>query len=358
MHKLSKQAFTLIELLVVIAIIGILSGLIIASMNGSINSANDAKRRSNIDAIRKALIVYGTLNKMAYPTGAPESTGCNIGPNGTTNRCTNLASALSELIPTLPSDPVSGYYTYTSDGVSFTLSALLSTSNFYNYSSSTGFSNTAGQIFTTVGTTNWIAPSACTSINVLVVAGGGGGGSAGGGAGGIVTSSNFSVTAGTSYPVVVGAGGSGSAHSNGGNSSFSTLTAIGGGNGGYGCSNLSTTTGGNGGSGGGGWGCGGTSSGGTGTQGYAGGSGTAASPIDGGGGGGGAGGLGANGPANVRDNLGGIGIASSISGTSVVYAAGGKGNSVSPSISTPNTGNGGDGPNKDGGSGIVIIHCK
>ncbi|MFA5431916.1 MAG: prepilin-type N-terminal cleavage/methylation domain-containing protein [Candidatus Paceibacterota bacterium] len=63
--KSSKEniiAFTLIELLVVIAIIGILSGLIVISMNASINSANDAKRKANIDAIRKALVIYSTVN--------------------------------------------------------------------------------------------------------------------------------------------------------------------------------------------------------------------------------------------------------------------------------------------------------
>ena len=42
---LRVKGFTLIELLVVIAIIGILSGLIIISMNNSINLANDAKRK-------------------------------------------------------------------------------------------------------------------------------------------------------------------------------------------------------------------------------------------------------------------------------------------------------------------------
>lgn len=42
----SATAFTLIELLVVIAIIGILSGLIIVTMSGATNSANDAKRKA------------------------------------------------------------------------------------------------------------------------------------------------------------------------------------------------------------------------------------------------------------------------------------------------------------------------
>jgi prepilin-type N-terminal cleavage/methylation domain-containing protein len=140
---MKNKAFTLIELLVVIAIIGILSGLIVVSMNGSINSANDAKRKANIDAIRKALIVYGTLNGGVYPTGIPEAAGCNISSNGaTTNRCTNLAPALSELLPNLPNDPISGnYYTYISNGTIFTVSSVLSSEKTYGYSSSTGSYN-------------------------------------------------------------------------------------------------------------------------------------------------------------------------------------------------------------------------
>lgn len=141
MSKLLKKAFTLIELLVVIAIIGVLSGLIIVSMNGSINSANDAKRKANIDSIKKALVIYGTLNGNVYPV---QSTQCDIalaaGYTGS-NRCTVLISALSELLPNVPVDPISGYYKYFSDGVGFTISSTLSSSEFYSYSSSTGIGN-------------------------------------------------------------------------------------------------------------------------------------------------------------------------------------------------------------------------
>jgi len=91
-----------------------------------------------------------------------------------------------------------------------------------------------------------------TVIEILVVAGGGSGGEGhggGGGAGGLIYKSSFAIL-GQSYPVVVGAGGpqtntlADARGTQGGNSVFSTLTAIGGG---YG----STWEGGNGGSGGG-----------------------------------------------------------------------------------------------------------
>jgi len=75
---------------------------------------------------------------MTYPSGS----GCNVGPSGTPNRCTNLSDSLNDLLPNIPTDPISGrYYTYTSNGTSFSLSAVLS-SSFYVYSSTSGFIST------------------------------------------------------------------------------------------------------------------------------------------------------------------------------------------------------------------------
>jgi len=57
MQKLIKQAFTLIELLVVIAIIGILSGLIVVTMNGVTQKANVAKAQVFSNSLRNALML-------------------------------------------------------------------------------------------------------------------------------------------------------------------------------------------------------------------------------------------------------------------------------------------------------------
>ena len=240
---------------------------------------------------------------------------------------------------------------------------------------------------------SWIAmnQSSIYNINYLVVAGGGGGG-----AGGLLNSGT-ALTNGIVYTITIGAGGVGVTSdigTQGGNSvisgsGLSTITAVGGGYGGYGTNTGTLKPGGNGGSGGGKGGYANTP--GKGIypgstyisairQGYDGGGGSAS------GGGGGGGGAGAAGSANSSQTggAGGAGLASSISGTSVTYAGGGGGGGTSPSVGgaggaggggaggiggsgtvgtsgTANTGGGGggggDGNAKggDGGSGIVII---
>ena len=175
--------------------------------------------------------------------------------------------------------------------------------------------------------------SGLTSVNVLVVAGGGGAGSqhaGGGGAGGLIYRPAFPFSGNQSYTV----GGSGSGGPNGhqpppgSNSTFGTLTAIGGGGGGHGWP--SSQSGKPGGSGGGGPGPGqpagtGTQpsqSGDSGTYGFGNPGGRANSNA--GGGGGGAGGSGGTSNSGHGAN-GGSGRTYNISGSTVTYAGGGGG---------------------------------
>ena len=231
-------------------------------------------------------------------------------------------------------------------------------------------------------------------ISYLAVAGGAGAGysrGAGGGAGGLL-SGTASLTSGSVYTVTVGAGGtsgtSAGAATNGANSVLSgtgitTQTAIGGGKG----SDGGTGTPGNGGSGGGGATVAGNSqAGGTGTsgQGNNGGASSTSGQGNAAGGGGGAGAVGASTTTSTGGN-GGIGIASSITGSSIYYAGGGGGGSnnnntagtggtggggnggassdAAGSAGTANTGGGGGGGRNNtvataggaGGSGVVIL---
>jgi len=197
----------------------------------------------------------------------------------------------------------------------------------------------------------------------LVVAGGASGSSSrggGGGAGGYLT--NFGGTAiglspGTTYTITVGAGGAGvsSARGNNGNNSvisgsgFSTITAIGGGSGGFNAT-APDKLGVDGGSGGGGAG--------SSSDPLTGGSGTSPQGNDGGdgfssgnfgcGGGGGSASVGGNG-SNPAGGNGGNGTSNSITGSAVYYGAGGGGSIANAQIG----GNGGTGNSPDYGEAGV-----
>ncbi len=67
MNYKNKQGFTLIELLVVIAIIGILSSVVLASLNSARLKARDARRISDVKQIQLALELYFDSNAN-YPT--------------------------------------------------------------------------------------------------------------------------------------------------------------------------------------------------------------------------------------------------------------------------------------------------
>jgi len=67
-----NRGFTLIELLVVIAIIGILSSVILASLNGARKKGRDARRVSDVKQIQLALEMWYDANGSEYPD-APSS---------------------------------------------------------------------------------------------------------------------------------------------------------------------------------------------------------------------------------------------------------------------------------------------
>ena len=85
--------------------------------------------------------------------------------------------------------------------------------------------------FTATGTSTWVAPAGVNAVSVVCVGGGGGGGQwtgSGGAGGGLAYKNNISVTPGTSYTVIVGAGGLGQAYNQTAQASGSTSTGNGG----------------------------------------------------------------------------------------------------------------------------------
>tara|TARA_B100000508_G_scaffold60333_1_gene46974 strand:+ start:37902 stop:38366 length:465 start_codon:yes stop_codon:yes gene_type:complete len=118
-----KKGFTLIELLVVVAIIGMLSSVVLASLNTARGNARDTRRQSDLKQIQTALELYYNVNN-AYPneTGCDSSQGTSSGgcPSGGLGGSDwNSSSFIYQaLVPTyiqaLPVDPMnSGVYYYT-----------------------------------------------------------------------------------------------------------------------------------------------------------------------------------------------------------------------------------------------------
>ena len=110
-----RRGFTLIELLVVIAIIGVLSSVILASLNTARVRARDAQRANDMHSVVNALEMY-YLDHGEYPR-ATAGDGCG----GTRiNYCLNdsavIAALVPQYIPVMPKDPnpawADSYYDY------------------------------------------------------------------------------------------------------------------------------------------------------------------------------------------------------------------------------------------------------
>jgi len=119
MKHSKNKGFTLIELLVVATIITILSAIGLTSFVNSGKGARDAKRKSDLETVRQALVLYRSDNG-AYPTGAG-------GAAGYTTVISTLSSGnyISSPTPIDPKNDVTYFYRYTSNTSTFSLSATL-----------------------------------------------------------------------------------------------------------------------------------------------------------------------------------------------------------------------------------------
>jgi type II secretion system protein G len=88
--KKNVRGFTLIELLVVIAIIGILSTIVMVSLNTARSKARDVRRVSDVRQIQLALQMYFDVNS-AYPTTLQ-----------------GIAALVPTYLPVVPTDPQGG----------------------------------------------------------------------------------------------------------------------------------------------------------------------------------------------------------------------------------------------------------
>lgn len=116
MNKMNKKArgFTLIELLVVIAIIGILSAVVLTSLNSARQKARDARRISDIKQIQLAL-------ELSYDTQGSYPSAVDI---------TNIVDpGYMAAVPNDPTDNSAYGYVQISSGASYVLGAQLEGTN-------------------------------------------------------------------------------------------------------------------------------------------------------------------------------------------------------------------------------------
>ncbi|TSC54596.1 MAG: putative General secretion pathway protein GspG [Parcubacteria group bacterium LiPW_30] len=107
-----KKGFTLIELLVVIAIIGILSSIVIASLNTARVKARDTRRLADMNQLIKAIEMYHTDNGFYPACGVADY--CNSTASGGYVNLNTLGVKPNYLSAT-PVDPTNiaaqyGYY--------------------------------------------------------------------------------------------------------------------------------------------------------------------------------------------------------------------------------------------------------
>jgi prepilin-type N-terminal cleavage/methylation domain-containing protein len=145
MGKKSQKGFTIIELIVVIAIISLLASIVLVNVNGFMAKARDARRKSELVQMQKALIMYYADNG-SYPSTPSAWWGTCSGfgthdLSGSNGYIPNLAGA-GLYMAQLPIDPrglnsalpscssASACYAYKSNGISYKILALCTPENF------------------------------------------------------------------------------------------------------------------------------------------------------------------------------------------------------------------------------------
>ena len=122
-----SRGFTLIELLVVIAIIGILSSVVLASLNSARNKGADAAVKSNLAGIRAQAEIYYDTNGQYNSNGTPQSS-CNAQVFAETTTRNAILAALSAIDGTDGTNSRCNAYT---DGWAVSVGPLKATTSYW-----------------------------------------------------------------------------------------------------------------------------------------------------------------------------------------------------------------------------------
>jgi len=101
----NNNGFTLIELLVVVAIIGLLSSVVLASLNTARAKGRDAARKETIHQIQTAIEMYYDANGQYPPSGGATTPNGGWSNSGDSS-WTTLQTALKPYLPSLAKDPI------------------------------------------------------------------------------------------------------------------------------------------------------------------------------------------------------------------------------------------------------------
>jgi general secretion pathway protein G len=118
-----KKGFTLIELLVVISIIGVLLGLSVFGLQGARQASRDARRKSDLQAIRSGLEIFKADCDKYYIGSSLPATLVGVSGSPYSGSCLTTNTYIEKV----PSDPVPDSYSYgySSDGTIYMLCAYL-----------------------------------------------------------------------------------------------------------------------------------------------------------------------------------------------------------------------------------------
>lgn len=124
MSPVRSRGFTLIELLVVIAIIGILSAVVLASLNTARARARDTTRQAELRELQKAAFMY-FLETGSYPQNPDPNLASASGTTNWTAIWQPLVTA--GFLSTIPQGPNGNDYRYYNYGPGSGVGAIITT---------------------------------------------------------------------------------------------------------------------------------------------------------------------------------------------------------------------------------------